>query len=147
MVSCIRGRSSACVRSHVDIDAFLAQLQKQTASLESADLPQLLSHLTAETPRPTPQVVHSIASAYAILLLTPPEYLPRALHNEFLKRGFAADVVILLTLRHAKDVPVTTQHLLTVREVLRRTIAHMGVVERLVRAICFILLSDCHSYS
>ena len=133
----IRGRLSLpicqrccpCSYSYLDLDAFLAQLQKQTASLDSVDLSATLTDLTATAPRLTRDELLLITSAYRVLLVTPPEYLPRSLHIELLKRGFAADVAVLLSLLYDKTGHVSERHLLVIREVLRRTISYLGVVE------------------
>ena len=114
-------------------DAFLAQLSEQTACLADMDLPGLLSSLSTDSPRPSTAAVVRVAAAFSVLHLTPLEYIPRGVHLEFLKRGFAADVSISLTLRYSKKPRVSERHLVVVRDVLRRTIAHLDTVESLVR--------------
>lgn len=116
------------------VEAFIAKLIEQTAPLKEFDVSNLLSHLTANAPRPTVDAVARIASTYGILLITPPEYLARATHIEFLKRGFAADVVVYLTLRYAQNNQLSKDDLLTIREVLRRTAVHLGMIENVVRS-------------
>ncbi len=105
---------------------------EQTAPLTEFDVSNLLSHPTANTPRPTVDAVSRIASAYGVVLITPPEYLPRATHIEFLRRGFVADIIVYLTLRHAQNRQLSEGNLLIIREVLRRTVAHLGMVENVV---------------
>ncbi|PIL29586.1 hypothetical protein GSI_08222 [Ganoderma sinense ZZ0214-1] len=112
-------------------EAFITKLIKQTAPLTEFDISNLLSHLTADPPRPAVHTVVHIASAYGILLLTPPAYLPRTLHIEFLKRGYVADIVVYLTLRYSRS-QLSEGNLVIVREVLRRTVAHLGMVENVV---------------
>lgn len=114
------------------VEAFIAKLIEQTAPLTEFDVSNLLSHLTANAPRPTVDAVARIASAYSILLITPPEYLPRAAHMELLKRGFVADIVVYLTLRYVQNSQLSEDNLLTIREVLRRTVVHLGMVENVV---------------
>ncbi|CDO72438.1 hypothetical protein BN946_scf184977.g139 [Trametes cinnabarina] len=113
-------------------DAFLTQLQGETASLDEQDLNKLLSGLASDNLRRVPNDVLHCISAYEILLLTPPEYLPRALHVEFLKRGFVADVLLFAALRSGKEPAVLPRHFLTIREYLRRTIAYLGSIENMV---------------
>ncbi|TBU64845.1 Urb2/Npa2 family-domain-containing protein [Dichomitus squalens] len=112
-------------------DAFISELVEHTAPMAGVDLPDLLSRLAADTTRPSADVVSQIAWAYKVLLLIPAEYLPRATHIEFLKRGFAADVTVYLTLRYAKSW-LSEQDLLVIRKVLRRTIDHLGLIENVI---------------
>ncbi|KAI1797672.1 Urb2/Npa2 family-domain-containing protein [Ganoderma leucocontextum] len=123
-------------------EAFIAKLIEQTASLTEFDVSNLLSHLTANTPRPTVDAVSRIASAYGVVLITPPEFLPRATHIEFLKRGFVADIVVYLTLRYAQNSQLSVCNLLIIREVLRRAVAHLGVVENVSKEFLNYLLEQ-----
>ncbi|KAI0757227.1 Urb2/Npa2 family-domain-containing protein [Daedaleopsis nitida] len=109
--------------------AFLAQLLSQTAPLEGV---QFSKHLASTSPPLPVDVVASIAHAYEVVLCVPQEYLPRTLHNELLKRGFAADVVVLRTRRHSKGTQLSARHSLVIREVLRRTISYLGAVDNIV---------------
>ena len=113
-------------------DAFISRLIEQTADLADVDLRELLSHLAADTTRPSPDAASQIASVYNVLLLTPAEYLPRATHIEFLKRGLIADVTIYLTLRFAKQTVLSDRDLLGVRKFLKRSIDHIGLIENIV---------------
>ena len=102
--------------------------------------------MSRDSPRLSSGAVARIVAAYNVLLLTPLEYIPRALHVEFLKRGFAADVSVSLTLRFAKKPKVSTRDLVAIREVLRRSIAHLGTVESLVSSFGRVQ-AIVHSYS
>ncbi|KAI8995332.1 Urb2/Npa2 family-domain-containing protein [Trametes punicea] len=113
-------------------DALLAQLNEQTALLEELKLPALLSQRPSNLRLASSDDVLQFVSAYDVLALTPPEYLPRAMHIAFLKRGFAADILVFTMLRKAKESAVSARHLLVIREFLRRTIAYLGSVENVI---------------
>ncbi|KAH9890919.1 Urb2/Npa2 family-domain-containing protein [Cubamyces lactineus] len=110
-------------------DAFVAQLNQQTASLDEFEVPKLLARKGA---RRLPDDILRYVSAYDVLLRVPPEYLPRAMHIEFLKRGFVADILVYTACKEGKQTTASTQHLLVIREFLRRTIAFLGSVENVV---------------
>ncbi|KAI0639184.1 Urb2/Npa2 family-domain-containing protein [Trametes polyzona] len=113
-------------------DAFLAQLNEQTAPLDEVSLSELLAQSSSRSPSKARNDVSRFVAAYDILLVTPPEYIPRQLQIELLKRGFAADVLTLRSLRNAKKSTVSPGHLLVIREFLRRTIAFLGSVENVM---------------
>ncbi|KAL1952185.1 hypothetical protein VTO73DRAFT_1334 [Trametes versicolor] len=110
-------------------DAFLAQLNEQTAPLDKFGLAELLTQLTSHSTLKTPKGVPQLAAAYGVLLLAPSEYIPRPTQVELLKRGLVADVLTFQALRSAKKATASTHQLLVIREFLRRTIAFLGNVE------------------
>ncbi|KAH9853182.1 Urb2/Npa2 family-domain-containing protein [Lenzites betulinus] len=111
-------------------DSFLAQLNEQTASLDKLKLAELLT-ATSSTPKKARHDNSHFLAAYDILLLTPPEYLPRPMQVDFLRRGFVADALASEALRSpkSKGSKTSSRQLLVVREFLRRTIAYLGNVE------------------
>ncbi|OSD05999.1 hypothetical protein PYCCODRAFT_1431820 [Trametes coccinea BRFM310] len=113
-------------------DAFLVRLVEQTSSLDRHELNRLLSQLASGALHPGSDEILRCVSVYDILLLTPPEYLPRATHVEFLKRGFALDVLVFAGLGEASASTLSPRHLLVIREFLRRTIGYLGSVVNVV---------------
>lgn len=116
-------------------DAFLAQLNEQTAPLDKFGLAELLTQLAPHSTLKTPKGVSQLAAAYGVLLLAPSEYIPRPTQVELLKRGLVADVLTFQALCSAKKATATTNQLLVIREFLRRTIAFLGNVESVVRLL------------
>ncbi|KAI0359178.1 hypothetical protein OH77DRAFT_1473878 [Trametes cingulata] len=114
-------------------DAFLAQLNEQTAPLDEVELSTLLSQSKGKAAKSsaTGGDVLGYASVYQVLLLAPPEYLPRPLQIDLLRRGFIADVLTFRALSRATS-RVSPRHLLVIREFLRRTISFLGNVENVV---------------
>ncbi|KAL7285691.1 hypothetical protein ACG7TL_000796 [Trametes sanguinea] len=113
-------------------DAFLVRLVEQTSPLGRHELNRLLSQLASGALHPGSDEILRCVSVYDILLLTPPEYLPRATHVEFLKRGFALDVLVFAGLGEASASTLSPRHLLVIREFLRRTIGYLGSVVNVV---------------
>ncbi|KAI0374393.1 hypothetical protein BV20DRAFT_977085 [Pilatotrama ljubarskyi] len=112
-------------------DAFLAQLNEQAASLDQHELSALLSNSKATDSSRAAGDVLRYASVYHVLLLAPPEYLPRPLQVDLLKRGFVADVLTFRALSRA-GAKISPRHLLVIREFLRRTISFLGNVDNVV---------------
>ncbi|RPD63168.1 hypothetical protein L227DRAFT_573006 [Lentinus tigrinus ALCF2SS1-6] len=112
-------------------DIFLARLYEQTAPPDGIDIEQLMWELTDEHLPPAIEVAPPLLSAFEVLALTPPEYIPRQLHIDFLKRGCTADVVVALAMRDASDGSLTPHHLIVIREMLCRTIGYLGVLENI----------------
>ncbi|KAI0670121.1 Urb2/Npa2 family-domain-containing protein [Trametes maxima] len=128
-------------------DAFIAQLSQQTAPLDELQLPELLSQSATSASRRAPEDVLRFVSAYDILLVTPPEYLPRSTQIELLRRGLVADVLAFATLRHNKKSKVSAHHLLVIREFLRRTIAFLGSVENMTKDFLEYLVEHASTHS
>ncbi|KAI0724331.1 Urb2/Npa2 family-domain-containing protein [Cerioporus squamosus] len=110
-------------------DVFLARLQEHTAPPEGIDFDKLMRELVDEHLPPVLEVAPQLLSAFELLALAPPEYIPRQMHVEFLERGCAADVAVALALRGDTDGPLHPRHLVVIRETLRRTIGHFGALD------------------
>ena len=78
---------------------------------------------------PALEVTPHLLSAFEVLALTPPEYIPRHMHIDFLKRGCAADVAVALSIRDHTAGFSSPRHLVVIRETLHRIIGHLGSLE------------------
>ncbi|OBZ78847.1 hypothetical protein A0H81_00559 [Grifola frondosa] len=128
-------------------DVFLSHLYKQTAALESVDLPQLLSALSAgPSPQSPIKDLSQVIATYNVLLLAPSEYLPRAFHLDFLRRALAADVAVSLALQRNKGShTVNDRSMLIIREFIRRTLLYLGPVEQVMKEYLDYLLNHLPS--
>ncbi|KAK7694414.1 hypothetical protein QCA50_001600 [Cerrena zonata] len=68
-------------------------------------------------------------AVYDILLYAPVEYLPRNVRTDLLRRAMAADVSIGKSARDVPLHPEQQKRLVSLRAFIRRTFAHIGVVE------------------
>ena len=95
--------------------------------------------LSRKGARRLPDDVLRFVSVYDVLLRVPPEYLPRAMHVDFLKRGFVADILVHTACTGGKQSAISVHHLLIIREFLRRTIAYLGNVENVVCTVPYVV--------
>lgn len=126
----------------------MSTLTARTASLDSVDVSQVLSHHSSSSQSTskkskktksaslTEEQVRNAASAYSFLLYAPSEYVPRSARSELLKRAVALDGVVMLTPAddsEAGDAIIGREVLLaSIRTFLLRSFVHVGAADHQV---------------
>ncbi|KAI0082239.1 hypothetical protein K474DRAFT_1586046 [Panus rudis PR-1116 ss-1] len=106
-------------------EALVSQINEQTAPLGHVDVKDLFEQ-DGGSLRQNPA---EFVGIYELLLYAPPEFFPRGVRTDLLRRAMVVDVTLGFSAKGRPLYPVERRHLLVVREFIRRVFAYVGGVE------------------